>query len=334
MNKAIKKVSFLLFVNMGIVFIYKLITNFDIGILDGIVYGIILSMDLYFVRKNIKKDNCFCERRTEEVSKKTLLIIVGILMLFAFAYGPFLVTMRKNIVQDIPLSPLFFQCIYMFALVFIYLWVDQVKNHLEIVIMVFTASIVIIQVLGTYVQNLWGDFFFGLAIQFLYGILHSILGGLVVMVAYLYKDTIKNIIFLFLLTGFSFCCGLFIPEYMMGNTPFNILLTLISLVIVMTLIMFLQNYVLYVFRDTLMNYEQRSQKTKRIQQLQGYEQLTEREKEVSALLVDTYTNKEIALRLKISENTLKKHAKSIYDKLNVKNKRMLKEALEKTEEKC
>lgn len=51
--------------------------------------------------------------------------------------------------------------------------------------------------------------------------------------------------------------------------------------------------------------------------------LTPRELEVTALLLDGNTNKEIANKLVISENTVKIHARHIYSKIGVENKKEL-----------
>ncbi len=49
----------------------------------------------------------------------------------------------------------------------------------------------------------------------------------------------------------------------------------------------------------------------------GTEQLSEREREVLALLAQGAANKEIAARLSIAERTVKAHLASIYNKLGV-----------------
>ena len=48
--------------------------------------------------------------------------------------------------------------------------------------------------------------------------------------------------------------------------------------------------------------------------------ITSKEKEILDLIVEGYTNKEIAKKLVISEHTVKAHKESIYSKLNVHNK--------------
>ena len=53
------------------------------------------------------------------------------------------------------------------------------------------------------------------------------------------------------------------------------------------------------------------------------ELLTPREIEITELLLQGYTNKQIAGMLHISENTMKTHTRNIYSKLNVANKREL-----------
>jgi len=51
----------------------------------------------------------------------------------------------------------------------------------------------------------------------------------------------------------------------------------------------------------------------------GIEQLTGREREVLALILEANTTKEIARQLSISENTVETHRKNLFIKLEVKN---------------
>ncbi|MFX4263749.1 LuxR C-terminal-related transcriptional regulator [Pelotomaculum propionicicum] len=60
--------------------------------------------------------------------------------------------------------------------------------------------------------------------------------------------------------------------------------------------------------------------------------LTERELEIALLVVDGLTNKEIGKRLYISENTVKTQLKSIFDKLGVNSRSLLKQYLQKENE--
>lgn len=53
------------------------------------------------------------------------------------------------------------------------------------------------------------------------------------------------------------------------------------------------------------------------------EQLTPRERQIALLLLQGYTNQQIAAALNISGNTMKTHSRNIYTKLNVANKREL-----------
>ena len=55
----------------------------------------------------------------------------------------------------------------------------------------------------------------------------------------------------------------------------------------------------------------------------GRESLTKREQEIAALIAEGLGNQQIGLRLFISENTVKKHVKSIYHKLGVSNRHQL-----------
>lgn len=51
--------------------------------------------------------------------------------------------------------------------------------------------------------------------------------------------------------------------------------------------------------------------------------LTDREQEIAALIAEGLSNQQIGLRLFISENTVKKHVKSIYQKMSVSNRHQL-----------
>ncbi|RDB69934.1 helix-turn-helix transcriptional regulator [Eggerthella sinensis] len=51
--------------------------------------------------------------------------------------------------------------------------------------------------------------------------------------------------------------------------------------------------------------------------------LTEREQEIAGLIAEGLSNQQIGLRLYISENTVKKHVKGIYHKMNVSNRHQL-----------
>jgi len=57
--------------------------------------------------------------------------------------------------------------------------------------------------------------------------------------------------------------------------------------------------------------------------LEGASSLTPREMQIAEILLQGYTNNEIAQKLHISENTMKIHARNIYSKMHVSNKREL-----------
>ncbi len=76
------------------------------------------------------------------------------------------------------------------------------------------------------------------------------------------------------------------------------------------------------FKTTLQN-NTHEEKGSLIVSLPQKELLTTREGEITELLLQGYTNKQIAGMLYISENTMKTHSRNIYSKLHVANKREL-----------
>jgi len=60
---------------------------------------------------------------------------------------------------------------------------------------------------------------------------------------------------------------------------------------------------------------------------EGKSKLTERELEIAQLAADGITNKEIGARLYISENTVKRALKSVFEKLGVTSRALLKQNL-------
>ena len=58
--------------------------------------------------------------------------------------------------------------------------------------------------------------------------------------------------------------------------------------------------------------------------------LTAREQEIAALIAEGLGNQQIGLRLYISENTVKKHVKAIYQKMGVSNRHQLMAELYRT----
>ena len=61
-------------------------------------------------------------------------------------------------------------------------------------------------------------------------------------------------------------------------------------------------------------------KSQRVQETEPSESLSPREKEVLDLVSEGLTNKEVAQKLYVSENTVKYHMKNILDKLHLRNR--------------
>jgi RNA polymerase sigma factor (sigma-70 family) len=77
---------------------------------------------------------------------------------------------------------------------------------------------------------------------------------------------------------------------------------------------------LWFSRKVLNRFLMKNQSNNKITDQAALTKLTEREKEILALVASGYTNKEIAEKLSISTHTIKTHSNNIYRKLKVNNR--------------
>ncbi len=77
---------------------------------------------------------------------------------------------------------------------------------------------------------------------------------------------------------------------------------------------------IWMYPDFIANIIGNSQKSDEKLLEEKIEVLTKREKEITKLILNGLTNKEIAIELKISPNTIKNHTKNIYEKLSVSDR--------------
>ena len=328
MTDAIKSMAIILFINTTVTLIYKIVSFLNILFLEGVILFIIICLYYWYFLNSKEKRNILLSIDSIKIPKKILVYIAAFLLLLSLGYGPFLSDTRNEIVQSYTFAFVYIRIAYLLSLVVTYKCIEKFKNNLEIVLMFFAANLVIINLISNYIDNPVANLIFCLIAQFSYATIHCFLGALFIMIGYLYTDTSRNVLIAILIAFFSMIVGVLIPDYTIGSTALNIFITLITTVISMVLITILKIEVLDEFKVIINNITREQNRIDKIQQIEDFDILTQRENEVLGYLVLNYTNKDTAEKLMISENTLKKHARNIYSKLNVKNKKELNALIE------
>ena len=238
-------------------------------------------------------------------------------------------SLRNNVVNSYSYAFISIRIIYLFSLAIIYFFIERFKGYLEVVIMLFMSLIVISHLLISFTGSQTVVLVLTGVIQYAYPVLHSILGGLLIMLGYLFYDTYHNMFILTMTAFVSMVTGILLPTFLVGRALMNIFCTLIFSVMAMVLIMFIQRHVFKEFDRAAQFIRNERRKMDQLKKIGNYDELTPREKEVLEYLASDYKNKEISSKLAISENTLKKHSKSIYLKLDIGTKKELKELVNK-----
>ena len=331
-TEGIRIAAIILFVNTAVTMLYKIIALYHINLIEGVILFFILC--LYFIYFFSAKDrkNTLTSKITIVTPRKTLLLIVAFMFLLSIGYGPFLNSLRNEFVSTYNFAFVYIRLVYLLSLTVTYIWIEKFKGYFDVVMMFFMALIVIANLLINFSKSQAAVIVLTLIIQYAYPVLHAFLGGLLIMLGYLFYDTYHNIFILTMTAFLSAIAGLLLPALLVGEALLNTLCTLIFSVVAMVLIMFMRQYVFKEFNKASALLENEKQQMNRLEKLGNYEALTTREKEVLEYLVSEYTNKYIAAKLAISENTLKKHSKSIYAKINVSSKKELKKLVRETDD--
>jgi DNA-binding CsgD family transcriptional regulator len=265
--------------------------------------------------------------------KRSLFLICFAFFLLNIGGGVFFELIEPMILNEAKISVYYYILPYIYASagVLLLLLLKKTKEMIDIFLTfaagLITIGLIVFQFSHTGANLVMVD----LLIQSGYAILDIFMWGIIGMMAYVYNQSYKiasfsmssNITAVILGIIGSKILAAFIEE------PKTIvpLIAIVSLVIAIILIPFLYRITINDLRKGATVLENEQDKLIKIQQIKNYKQLTNREKEVVQYMLLELTNHNIAKKLFISENTLKTHAKNIYTKLEVKNKRELKELL-------
>ena len=324
---AVRIAAVILFFNTALTLVHKMVSYYNIHLLDAAILFIILCLYFWFFFKAEDSDSAYVFKCEIKTPRRTLLLLAALMFLLSIGYGPFINSLRKTVINTHPYAFIYLRLLYLLGLSFVYVFVERFKQYYEVFMMFLVAIIVIAHLLVCIINNQATSFVMTLIIQFTYPVLHAFLGGLLIMLSYLFHDTYHNMYILTATAFISMVAGILLPALIVGQAFLNILCTLIFSVIAMVLIIFTNNQVFAVFSKATDDIKQEKAMTDRLKNLELYSTLTPREKEILEYLITDYNNKIISEKLNISENTLKKHSKNIYTKLSIKNKNALKKSV-------
>lgn len=169
-------------------------------------------------------------------------------------------------------------------------------------------------------------------IQIGYAMLDIVLWGLVGQMSFVYGQPYKIASFTMASNILAVYLGMAGSKALFNRISDPILaITLFATVCIIVAIMampFIHRVTIRDMKTGLKNIREKQKKIENLNKIENIEQLTAREHEIVELMLTDKTNREIAQALYISENTLKTHAKNIYAKLDVKNKKALQMLLE------
>ena len=217
---------------------------------------------------------------------------------------------------------------YIIACVLIILLLRDKKPKIEYFLIVSTGIIIIGLILFQFIDQKSILLVTNTLIKSGYAVMDVFMWGLVGLLSYVYSQPYKIVLYTMSANILGVLTGVIISKVLTQvQISDESIPTLISLIcaLIGTLIIpvIYKTTVTNLYKDMAL-LEQEGLKQEKLHKIKQYEALTTREKEVAKLLVLDMTNRRIAADLYISENTLKKHAKNIYTKLQVGNKRELK----------
>ena len=321
---AIRIAAAILFVNTFTVLLHQMIAHYNMQLLDAAILFLILCAYFlcFFKPEDTKK--VYVSKSETKTPPKTLLLVAVMMFLLSIGYGPFLNSLKNMIINTYPYAFIYLRVVYLLSLAATYFLIGRIKEHLEILAMFLLAGIVVAHLFVSIFNNTNASVILTIIIQLFYPALHAVLGGLLIMLAYSFRDTYHNSFILTTTAIISLLFGVLLPAFLVGRAFLNILCTIIFSVVAMVITVFARSLVFNELSKATDMLKDEKRRTDNLNKISFYETLTPREKEILEYLISDYTNKDISGMLAISENTLKKHSKNIYAKLKIKNKNELK----------
>ncbi len=266
-------------------------------------------------------------RQSIEMPRYTLLLLCAAFYLFNIGGGVVFEVIDPLISHSFGFIEVFSILPYIISCILIILLVKDRKPKIEYFLITATGIIIIGLILFQFITHKSMLLVTNTLIKSGYAVMDIFMWGLIGLLSYIYNKPYKIVLFtmssniLGVITG-----GVLSRALTQIKTPDETAPALISLIC--ALIGMLIIPVIYrnsaIRLDADLDYlDKEKEKQENLYKLKQFKELTPREKEIVKFLILDKTNHKIASEIFISENTLKKHARNIYAKLNVKNKREL-----------
>ena len=278
---------------------------------------------------NIKKDDLNNRPHHKlEFPKYTLLHMCIAFFLFNIGGGVVIEVILPLISQSFGMIEIFSFLPYVLSCALIIFLVKDIKKNIQYLLIIATGIIISGLILFQFIGNQSILLVSNMLIQSGYALMDVFLWGLIGLLSYVYYQPSKIVFFTMSANIIGVITGVLLSKVLSDiqstTESLSALISLICAMIGMLIVPIIYKNTVVKFNNdvALLNKEEARQNS--LNKIRNFKQLSVREQEVAKYLTLELTNEKIAAMLFISENTLKKHSKNIYQKLAVKNKYELK----------
>jgi len=292
--------------------------------------SILACICTYLVARTLREEDEIVRSKYKiEMPKHTIPLMSIAFFLFSIGGGVVFEMVYPMMQKYFELAILFGLFPYIFAGFIVFFVLLRSKPNINVFLTIAAGFIILGLIVFQFSFNKWGVFSSEILIESGYAILDVFMWGFVGIIAYVYNKPSTVVFFTMSFNVIGVVTGSVISVFLeLNQNDIGITASLISLVCAVVGMIIIP----IIYKETVLETEKgieiliiEEQQQKNLQKFKSYNLLSSREKEVVEYLISNIKNKMIAEQLFISENTLKKHAKNIYAKLKVQNKKELRQ---------
>ena len=317
-----------------IVLFCNLILYFRLNNLS-IVFLLLICITSFVLAILVYKDDEVEEQIYNDIQmpKYTILLMSGAFYLFNIGGGIVFGVINPCFNKLFPFIKVFNIIPYIIFCIITIILLKKEKLNVEFLLVYSIGLIIIGLIIFQFINNKWILLITNIFIQSGYAIMDIYMWGKIGVMSFVYNKPYKIVYYTMSANVLGVFTGVLLSNILKGSKLFNgqapIMIALISTVLGMLIVPIIHKRTLNNLESHITFIQKSKIQQQNLKKITKVETLTVREKEIANFLILDITNKKIAEKLFISENTLKKHAKNIYAKLEVKNKKELKLLLEK-----